>query len=86
MSGHRSAGKIGGPCQQTGSPNDPTFDQATHSSSTEKTIIRLLSDDVIGKLTQWERSFLVGIYGERLSRSKGIKVSQIARRVLDGDK
>jgi hypothetical protein len=68
---------IGGPCQITANPNAPTFDPCG-----------MKRDDKISaamenpKLTEWEKRFLMDVYGEgRLTKKQNITVSNILRKL-----
>ena len=69
---------VGGPVSTTDDPDNPSFDMATHKTSTEAKISALLADDVIPTLNKWEIAFLTDVYGMvPLSRRQHIKVSCI---------
>jgi hypothetical protein len=73
---------VGGPVQECVDPDSPSFDPATHETSTDKKIRMLLSEDIIGKLTAWERSFLLDVYGVApLNRKRHITVWKIWKRM-----
>jgi hypothetical protein len=66
-------------------PNDPSFDAATHKTSTDDKIRVLLEDRTIHLLSDWERQFLMDIYGKvPLSQKQHIKVARIYRKHVGG--
>ncbi len=67
---------VGGPVTETDDPNNPSFDPATHNKTDDK--IRYLLDK---QLTQWEREFLMQVYGQvPLSRKQHIRIAKIYGR------
>jgi hypothetical protein len=72
---------IGGPIQQVEDPNNPSFDPATRTTSTEKRIQYLLEPHTIHLLSDWERNFLMEVYGQApLSRKVHLKVASIFKK------
>jgi hypothetical protein len=77
---------VGGTVGVTSDPNSPSFDPATHDTSTDKKIRELLGDEIIGKLSEWERQFLMDSYGaDRLSRKVHITVWKIHKKHIEED-
>jgi len=60
---------IGGPVQVTDDPNDPSFDAAT-ADNRDSRIRRMIESPAIN---EWERSFLVSIYGMDRMSAKQVK-------------
>lgn len=72
---------VGGPCGVVGDANAPSFDAASHETSTDGKIRLLLSEDHSGKLNDWEKSFLMDVYGVApLSRQQHIRVAKIWKK------
>ena len=62
-------------------PNNPSFDAATHKTSTDEKIRFLLEDHTIHLLNDWEQQFLMDVYGKvPLSQKQHIKVARIYRK------
>ena len=70
--GNSRALGIGGPCQLTGDPNQPTFDPA-ESTKRDEMISKILSTEDTG-LNEWELNFLGSIYGIPRMSSKQRRV------------
>jgi hypothetical protein len=69
---------IGGPVAYVRDPNSPSYDPAAHWGETDEKILFLLSDEVNHLVDEWERRFLLDIYGRSpLTRAQHIKVSRI---------
>lgn len=77
---------VGGTVGVTSDPNSPSFDPSTHDTSTDKKIRELLGDEIIGKLSEWERQFLMDSYGaDRLSRKVHITVWKMHKKHIEED-
>ena len=77
---------VGGPVEVTSDPNSPSFDPATHNTSTDKKIRELLDDEIIGKLSEWERQFLLDVYAaDRPTRRVHITVWKIHKKHIKED-
>jgi hypothetical protein len=73
---------IGGKVQQTDNPDSPSYDPAESFSDTDSKIVWLLDDGQVGFLSEWERGFLMNVYGESPIPPKAHKkVSSIAYKV-----
>lgn len=71
----------GGTSSVTDDPDKPSFDPALHVTGTDKKIEYLLCPHTISLLSDWERDFLLDVYGKSpLSRKAHIKVSTIFRK------
>ncbi len=71
----------GGPCQVTDDPNRPTFDAAEKRDSTDAKIEFLVSPHTIEELSDWERQFVMDVYGQRpLTRKQHMKVASIYKK------
>ena len=69
---------IGGPVQVVADPNRPSFDPST-SSGRDKQIMQLLESS---GLTDWERKFLLSIYGiERMSEKQRRVFVRVSMRI-----
>jgi len=72
---------VGGACNVVTDANAPSFDPAEHKSQTDKKIRMLMSDEHLSKLSDWERSFLMDVYGvSPLSRKQHIRVWTIFKK------
>lgn len=77
---------IGGPVSAVEDPNDPSFDPATHQTATDKKIRYLCEEHTLSRLTEWERTFVMSVYGEsRLSRKQHITVSKIHKKHTESE-
>ena len=71
----------GGPCGVVVDANNPSFDPASHETATDGKIRLLLSDDHSAKLSDWEKSFLMTVYGvSPLSRKQHVCVAGILKK------
>jgi len=81
LNGSQFGEGIGQTVQLTDDPNNPLFDPATHTTETDKKIRHLLSDTVIIRLNDWERNFVMNVYGCcPLTRKQHIQVSKMYRK------
>jgi hypothetical protein len=68
---------IGGPCQITSNPNAPTFDPCGMKRNDK--ISAAIEDE---RLTDWEKSFLMDVYGQgKLTKKQNITISRILKRL-----
>jgi len=73
----------GGASCITSDPDAPSYDPATHKTTTDSRIADLLAANMVAKLTEWERNFLIGIYGSaRLSRNQHIRVGRLHKQYV----
>ncbi len=81
LPGSRFGEGIGGPVTVVEDPNDPSFDPSTHKTGTDDKIKFLLADHTIHLLNDWERQFLMDVYGKvPLTRKQHLRVSSIYRK------
>jgi len=72
---------IGGTVSVVEDPNAPSFDPSTHRSGTDEKIKFLLADHTIHLLDEWERQFLIDVYGKvPLTKKQHLRVSSIYRK------
>ena len=72
---------IGGPASVVEDPNDPSFDPSTHKTGTDTKIRVLLDFHTIHLLTDWERQFLMDVYGKvPLTKKQHIRVWSIYQK------
>ena len=86
LEGSRMGEGTGGTSSVVEDPNNPSFDAATHKTSTDDKIRFLCDEHVLVLLNDWERNFVMECYGKvPLSKAQHIKVWKIYKKYKEAE-
>lgn len=81
LKGSKFGEGVGGATSVTGDPNKPSFDAASHKTSTDEKIRLLLDEHTSHLMNDWERNFVMEMYGKApMTQKQHMKVARIYKK------